>query len=151
MPNFKCKAKKGVNEIVKGVISADNKTEVINKLVEQGLFPVEVEAESKEVLQKTASKKTSFFEYFSGKLVVRKINSREMFVFTRKLATLTRAKMELLPSLRILYNQENNPYFKEVLLEICNRIKEGKSSRINEATDRANSTKNCAKRNLAQV
>lgn len=123
MPNFKYKAKKGVNEIIQGTLSAQNQTEAVNRLMQQQIFPMEVE----EVEAKDISKSKSGFKALSAKIFKKKISSKDILIFTQKLATLSRAKMELLPSLKVLYEQAENPEFKAVILKIHNDIKEGSS------------------------
>jgi len=52
MPKFKYKAKKGINEIVEGVIFADNEANASKKLSEQNLFPIEVKPQNSDVSSK---------------------------------------------------------------------------------------------------
>jgi len=122
MPVFKYKAKKGVNEIIEGSISAQNQAEALNKLMQQQIFPIEVEP----VEEKGKTKESSLKE-ISAKIFKKKISSKDILIFTQKLATLSRAKMELLPSLKVLYEQAENPEFKTIILKIHNDIKEGSS------------------------
>jgi type II secretory pathway component PulF len=56
----------------------------------------------------------------------KKVTVKEVLVFTQKLTTLSRAKVELLSSIKILYEQTESPRFKEVILEVYNGTKEGK-------------------------
>jgi general secretion pathway protein F len=116
---FIYKAKKGLNLTVEGKIEAENREEALAKLSEQRLFPISVIEESASVKpqQKSAKKKKS------GK----RITSGEILNFIQKLATLIRAKVELLSSLKILYEQAESQAFKEVILEIYNATKEGKT------------------------
>jgi len=123
MPNFKYKAKKGVNEIIEGSLSAQNQADAVNKLMQKQIFPMEVE----EVEAKDISKSESGFKALSAKIFKKKISSKDILIFTQKLATLSRAKMELLPSLKVLYEQAENAEFKAVVLKIHNDIKEGSS------------------------
>lgn len=118
---FIYKAKKGLSDTVEGVIEADNREEAFNRLLGQELFPVSImDAETgRECPRQNHSRKWLVF----GK----KIGSREILDLTRKLTTFARAKVELLASLRIIYEQTENAFLKEVILEIYNAVKEGKT------------------------
>jgi len=122
MTRFLYKAKKGVDEVIEGVIEAESKEEALNILLGKGLFTtsiteytaIEVERPKVEKIRKI--KKTK-----------KKISSKEILTFTQKLTTLIRAKVELLSSLWILYEQTDNIKFQEVILDIYNNIKGGKT------------------------
>lgn len=119
MPKFLYKAKHGLEETLEGEVEASNQEEALHKLMARGLFPVSItEAAAKE--KKPPAQK------FQLKIRPKKIGAGELLVFTRKLATLTRAKVELLPSLKILYEQTENPQFKSLILDLYNATKEGR-------------------------
>lgn len=116
-----------MNETLDGFIEANSQEEALNKLVKQGLFPISVEmAEDLKGNTKKArpsqKKRLPQFKIGPGK----KIKSSEIVVFTQKLTTLIRAKVELLASIKILHDQTENESFKAVLLDIYNATKEGK-------------------------
>lgn len=125
MPTFKYKAKKGLDRIIESTIDADNEDDVLNKLTAQGLFPVSIEKAS----SKSPAKNPKFspgnikIKFSSSK----KITSRDILQFTQKLATLTRAKVELLASLKTLYEQTEKESLKNIILELYNATKEGKT------------------------
>ncbi len=125
MPNFSYKAKKGVDETLEGVIEAENQESAINKLTAQGLFPFSIvelpaAAASAGAGIKNIAKQKIAFKF--GKT----ISSKDMLIFTQKLTTLVRAKLELLASLKILYEQTENPRLKDIILQLYNLTKEGK-------------------------
>lgn len=121
MASFNYKAKRGLVDSVEGTIDAQDQGEAMQKIEQMGLFPVSVmvpplaaqppvgQASPKPKKRRTA------------------ISSVEILHFVKKLTTLTRAQVELLSSLRILYEQADNPVFQEMLLGIYNTTKEGKS------------------------
>lgn len=117
---FIYKAKKGIAETVEGVIEAENQEEALNKLIAKELFPVSITEENSSAppLPKSTAK---------NKLVRKKIKSREILNFVQKLTTLMRAKVELLSSIRIIYEQTENMLFKDIIYEIYGDIKEGKT------------------------
>jgi len=116
---FNYKAKKGLNEKLEGYIEAESQEDAVSRLNALGLFPIsiiEVKSPDAAPLKKRKAGSRS-----------KKISSKEVLQFTRKLATLSRARVELLSSLRILYEQTEHLYFKEIILEIYNATKEGKA------------------------
>lgn len=118
MPKFYYKAKHGVDETLEGEMEAANQDDVMQKLIGKGLFPITITEIA--IKDKKAVKK---FKLSFGR---KRIRPADILVFTRKLATLTRAKVELMASLRILYEQTDNARFKSIILELYNATKEGK-------------------------
>lgn len=124
MVKFKYKAKKGLDNVVEGEIEAENKENVLNRLFNQGLFPIVVEEKreiKKEELSKEFPKKKIRLRFFQ------KVGRKELLIFAQELSTLVKAKVELLSALKIIYEQMDNPLFKKVLLELYNATKEGKT------------------------
>lgn len=120
MPKFIYKAKKGLYQALEGEIEAENQDEAINKLTSQGLFLVAInEAAPAAAALSVKIKKVNILR--------KKVTHKEVFSFTQKLTTLIRARVELLSSLRILYEQADNLTFREIVLEIYNSTKEGKT------------------------
>jgi len=118
MPNYYYKAKHGLEETREGQIEATNQDEAMQKLIANGLFPITIKEVS--LKEKKPAKK------FRLRMGPDKITSNELLTFIRKLATLTRAKVELLSSLKILYEQTENARFKAIVLDLYNATKEGK-------------------------
>jgi type II secretory pathway component PulF len=115
---FLYSAKRGLQDVVEGTIDAENEQEVLNRLTAEGLFPVSVRPADQEKSAQKQAEETR---------VNKRITSRDILDFTNKLATLTRARVELLSGLRILYEQTENERFRKVINEIYDSIKEGKS------------------------
>ncbi|MFH1441622.1 MAG: type II secretion system F family protein [Candidatus Omnitrophota bacterium] len=120
MARYVYKAKKGISETVEGFIEAENQEEALNKLIAKELFPINITEESS--TEQPLSRKSP-----KNKQIRKKINSREILTFVQKLTTLVRAKVELLSSIRILYEQTENILFKDIIYEIYSDIKEGKT------------------------
>lgn len=118
MPKYLYKAKHGLEEKLSGEIEASNQDEALQRLMARGLFPISI--------TEAAHKEDNQAKKFRINIAGNRVKAGELLVFTRKLATLTRAKVELLPSLKILYEQTENERFKSVILEIYNATKEGK-------------------------
>ncbi|MCX5712252.1 MAG: type II secretion system F family protein [Candidatus Omnitrophica bacterium] len=119
MAKFVYKAKKGLDDTFEGVIEAQNDEDALNKLVAQGLFPINIQGQLDIKVEEAVVVKKP--KPLRGK----KITSAEIYSFTQKLTTLIRAKVELLSSLRILYEQAENPVFRGIIVEIYNSTKEG--------------------------
>jgi len=124
MEKFVYRAKRGLEEIIEGVIDADTKEEAVSILLERGVFPVSIIKYSE---AQQAQPEAIVLPVKVSKKIRKKISSKEILGFTRQLATLIRAKVELLSSLRILYEQTDNLKFQEVILDINTTIKEGKT------------------------
>jgi type II secretory pathway component PulF len=129
MPIYEYKAKKGVNEVVEGALSAESQEDAVNKLSQKGLFPVEIR--EKEKSGKSAQNKpfnislSKVLSKINIKHASKRIGSQQILIFTKKLATLMRAKIELLPALNILYEQTDEESFKSVIQKIYNQVKKG--------------------------
>ncbi|MBM3245277.1 MAG: type II secretion system F family protein [Candidatus Omnitrophica bacterium] len=124
MPKFVYKAKKGLEDVFEGMIEADSKEQALNLLIDQGLFPINIVDESEYVPEKKGVLQR---EGKKAKRRKKRISSKEILNFTQKLATLSRAKVELLSSLKILYEQTENAKFQDIILDVYNVIKEGKT------------------------
>jgi type II secretory pathway component PulF len=112
------KAKKGLDGIIEGELNAEDQTEALLKIEQMGLVPLSV---SRPV---DAQRRLDL----SLKPVHRKnISSADVLDFVKKLTTLNRARVELLASLRILYEQTPSPVFQAMILEIYQMTKEGKT------------------------
>lgn len=116
MPKFIYKAKKGLRETVSGVIEAENRDMAVNILNENGLMPVSVEIQT-----------TSQTARLTLPLRFKKLGLKELNIFTQQLRTLIRSKVELLSSLSILYKQTDNSHLKQIILDLHNIVKDGKT------------------------
>jgi type II secretory pathway component PulF len=125
MERFVYKAKKGLEEVVEGTIDAENKEEVLSILLEKGLFPIFINKYTPAEVRPPST--VEKIHKIKRKKIKKRISSKEILIFTQKLTTLIRAKVELLLSLRILYEQMDNIKFQEAVLDIYNTIKEGKT------------------------
>ncbi len=115
MPHFLYKAKKGPGEVLEGRIEAGSETAAVNKLMEDGYYPIWVKEES--TFSKEKTDKLSFFS--------RRIKTKDIADFTRQLSELLDSGLQLYDSLNILENQISILSFKEVITDIKDRIKDG--------------------------
>jgi len=120
---FVYKAKKGLHDLVKGMVEAQSREEALSRLVADGLFPISIEADLSQSITEEAKKNKKKREKTNRK----KITPRQVLVFTQKLATLIRSRVPLLYALGIIYEQTDNILFQEAILDIYNATKEGKT------------------------
>ncbi len=118
MASFSYKAKKGLDDIVEGVINADDQADALFRIEQLGLVPVSVE--------RAMDGRPALPAKPARSVRKRGISSADVLDLVKKLTTLTRAQVELLSSLRILHEQTENPEFQALILEIYNMTKEGK-------------------------
>jgi len=118
MPTFVYKAKKGLQESVSGVIEAENRDTAVARLNESGLIPISVELQAQKQVPVRLSVTVLRFK---------KLGLKELNIFTQQLKTLIRSKVELLFSLSILYKQADKPTLKQIILDLHNTVKDGKT------------------------
>lgn len=126
MPTFHYRAKKGLDEALDGKIEAESQEDAVNRLIAQQLFPVSIEEVKSARPSRSPSGRSALRNMIGFKGAGNKVSLKELVAFTQKLATLTKARVELLGSLKILYEQTEDSRFKEIILELYTLVKEGK-------------------------
>ncbi len=114
MATFIYKAKKSTAETVTGVITADTQDEAIDLINQLGLLPVAVQPQVKDEA-----------EY--GDARPQKISGKDLFLFSRQLASLLKSGVTILRALGILETQTQNKYFKKIIAKIGLGVKNGRS------------------------
>ena len=114
MSIFYYKAKNKVAETISGQIFAQNKEEAIEKINQLGLMPIAVEDPVGESAAATQA--------LSGK-----VNVKEIYVFSRQLASLLKAGLPLLSALQTIEQQVSHLYFRGIISRIILGIKDGAS------------------------
>lgn len=125
MAQFAYTAKKGLSETLEGLIEAESQEAAIHRLVEQGLYPIHLEVRSG-VLPRTAVAEPLPAQRPVLPRAVR-VSSNDLLLFTQKLATLLRARVDLLAAIRILHDQAHPGTFKALLLDVYHATKEGQA------------------------
>ena len=113
MTTYVYKAKKKTAETVTGHIKAQSHEEAVELINQLGLLPVMVEQ-----------------DVDAERFVVtkqKKVDNKELCVFSRQLANLLKSGVTLLNALDIIEGQTHNGYFKGVIAHIGWGIKSGKS------------------------
>lgn len=101
---------------VKGAVTGDNLQQAKQKVRSLGLMLTNIEEQSGMELKKSPT--LSF---------VKKINITDLALMTRQLATLLRAKIQVVQALDALIDQSTNPHMKIVLSEVKQKVNEGSS------------------------
>lgn len=116
MAMFHYKAKMKNAQTVLGQIEAQTKDEAVEKIHQQGLVPVFVEDADKGPLGDR-----------QGALRPQKISPGELYMFSRQLANLIKSGIPILRTLELIAQQIKNVYFKRVIENIYDEVKDGKS------------------------
>lgn len=111
---YRYRAKKGPEDIIDGVIEAQSETEAIEKISQQGYFPVVVEEDAYPAGRAEPLRQKG-----------RRVTSKEVTVFTRQLASLIKSGVPILQSLQIIAEQTDNAVFRDILKQVGGSIKEG--------------------------
>jgi len=114
MANFIYIAKTRPQETVRGSIEAGSKQEAINKLIQSGFFPIQIQAGASP-LDKDSSRRNP------------RIPRKEIVIFTRQLSNLIQSGINILSGLHIILNQTKDARFKMILGDIANKIRDGNS------------------------
>ena len=145
MPKFRYVAMDPKGTEVEGVIDADNETRALTTIKDKGLFPTSVTnlsgskggrspargtAGSKGVAGKAQPKSGGMnleikMPAFMGSLFQAKVNSKQIMLFTRQLATLADAGLPLLKGLHVLQRQEKTPQFRAALQGMAESVEGG--------------------------
>lgn len=123
MPIYKCRVKKGANEFSEQRIDAGSEKEAIEKLSQMGLMPLHIE----EVTEKDFAAVGSAPARVPGGSGRgrRKVKLAEITVFTREMASLFKSGVPILTALEIIREQSGNLYFKQIVGDIHDAVKEG--------------------------
>ena len=113
MPTFIYKAKNGPGKTVEGELDAESKTAAIAVLESMGCSPIWVEEREERGLGKT------------GRARSRRISQRDVTLFTRQLASLTKSGVPILRSLSTIAEQTDNSRLRRVVEDVESKIRDG--------------------------
>lgn len=105
----------------KGIIEADTAKQARQILRDKGLTPLQID--STKAAAKKPEKSGGIFD--SSKLFQRGINSTELALITRQLATLVQAALPLEESLSAVANQSEKPRIRSMMYAIRSKVMEG--------------------------
>ena len=112
MPHFNWKGKNSYGEKRKGVIEAPNIESARGHLKKIRITPTKLKEKPKDMFENVA-----FFQP--------KVTGKDVVVFTRQLSTMIDAGLPLVQGLEILGNQQENPTFKKILLQVRSDVETG--------------------------
>lgn len=115
---FKWKGLK-LNNFVDGEIESENKDEAMFALKKDGVIVIEITDSNIKARNK---KKTNKVTKASSKL---KIKDQELLLFTRKLTTMMKAGLAIVPALKMLKQQSENPKFTPIIDDLLQKINSG--------------------------
>lgn len=121
MPNYAYKARDNGGRLVSGQMEGRDPGFVAGKLGEMGCIPVQI---------KPAADQSNppFQVWLARKFKPRSpVSMKELVYFSRQLGTLYATGVPLQNALTVLAEQTTNPKFREIIREIIEQIKEGKS------------------------
>lgn len=116
MTNYNYRAKKGLQEIVSGIIEAASEKEAIEKISALGYLPLHLEeakSSHKEALPVLAHKTRG------------RIKGGQITIFSRQLSSLLKSGVPILTAINIIREQSESPNLKAVLYDIYSVIKNG--------------------------
>lgn len=111
MPTFIWKGRTASGRVETGEMVAENQSDILKSLRKKKIIPVSVKPKPKEMS----------FSLFGGK----KLNTKELAIFTRQFATMINAGLSLMDCLDTLKKQVTKPGFKTVLTEVMEDIEGG--------------------------
>ncbi|MFH1459551.1 MAG: type II secretion system F family protein [Candidatus Omnitrophota bacterium] len=113
MPVYTYKAKVKPHTFRTGTIEADSEKAAVTKLLNLNYHPVDLKLKTE-----ASFKNLKFFN---------RITNKDVYVFLRQLSNLSIAGLPLVKALNNIYLQSSNLKFKEVILNIKEKIQRGKS------------------------
>lgn len=114
MPSYAYEVKKSPTEVVTGIMDAPNTKVVVDRLRQEGYFPISIEEKGQE----------SFLSGGRARFFLR-TTSRDISIFTRQLANLIVAGLPLSKSLAGVAEQTENPKLKEIIQDLRSRVEDG--------------------------
>ncbi len=112
MPTYLYKAKKGPSKTIDGELNADTHAAAVSTLDSMGLMPVWVREKTAEDI------KTAKFSY-------RSVSARDITLFTKQLASLTKSGVPILRALMTISDQTESPALRQVIQNLEASIREG--------------------------
>jgi type IV pilus assembly protein PilC len=107
------------NSFASGEIEADNKDEAIFKLKKDGIIITEINGGDD--LKKDSKQKTKG-SFFNRKI---KVKEEELLLFTRKFSAMIEAGLAIVPALKMLKTQSENPQLAKIIENIVEKVNAG--------------------------
>ncbi len=114
---FNYKARKPSGQIFQGIVEASDENTAADILVDRGLSVISIETVSKIEYDSEKGFKISFLKG--------KVKKKEVVIFARQLAVMINANVPVVQSLRIIVQQTEKEYFKEVIADVADEVESG--------------------------
>ncbi|HEY9072003.1 MAG TPA: type II secretion system F family protein [Candidatus Ozemobacteraceae bacterium] len=111
MPKFDCEVKNAKGEVLKTQIEAESMAKLASMLSDKGFYLVKA----------TATKEGGGFSLSFGGSV----SAKELLVFTVQLSTLISSAIPLVDAVGIMFDQAENPFFRDVLDKVGKDLRSG--------------------------
>ena len=112
MPTYIFKGRNRLNEMVSGEKAAANQDELRALLRREQIVMTQASEKGREIsIPKLGAKK--------------KVGAKELAIFTRQFSVMIDAGLPLVQCIDILADQQNNPFFKDVLFQVRQQVEEG--------------------------
>ncbi|HMS43454.1 MAG TPA: type II secretion system F family protein [Pyrinomonadaceae bacterium] len=112
MPTYAYKGRNRLNEMVAGEKAAANQEELRALLRREQIVMTQASEKGREIsIPKLGAKK--------------KVGAKELAIFTRQFSVMIDAGLPLVQCIDILAQQQNNPFFKDVLFQVRQQVEEG--------------------------
>ncbi len=118
MPIYAYKGLTSAGKEVKDNVTAEGLSQAKQRLKTLGIMLIEIEEQKSSSTKKATSSSFSFGQA---------VSTEELALMTRQLATLIKAKVQIVESFNALMDQTENPKFQVILSEIRQKVNEGSS------------------------
>ncbi len=114
MPNYNYQARQKTNgRLVRGQLEAKSQTEAIKELRTRGLLVTKLTSQGRSRI--------------GGFSLLNRIQVKDRVIFARQLAVMIKAGLPILPALRAIHDQTENPKLKETIIKMARQIEGGAS------------------------
>ncbi len=127
MPNFKYQAMNAKGKQVSGNIEAESSIDAINKLREMGFFPTSVTEEMAVRKGGGAAERKGAAVGRPSLFQSKKVSAQKLAIVIRQFATLIAAGLPLLRSIKVLVDQQEPGYLKQILARLMESVESGSS------------------------
>jgi type IV pilus assembly protein PilC len=134
MPLYSYTAKRSPTEITQGVLEARSKEEAVHSLIALGLTPVTVELSLQPAAMTAGDVTEAEWKKEIRHPLTMTARGHELDLFTRQLATLTKANVPILQALALIARQAMRRSFRAVVKDLAEQVRQGRT--VSEAMAR---------------
>lgn len=116
MPKYYYKAKNRTGKLIEGSVDIDSAEKAADFLMQNNLAVIEI-----------SEKLDDYKSFLKNISFLNRVKSKELVIFFRQMAVMIDANIPLVRGLRILSQQTESEYLKEVITEVANEVEGGQS------------------------